>query len=576
MSVSTASQMIPPVAVGPRIGGRIHPARNQGFGKALRDASGAGATTANKGDSESEATLRVGKAESSLRLSSKKEGRHPRSRQAPSHATVLALPRPAPAKCSQEAGGATTSSTMARGRPSPAELETTQKSAKRETISHSVAGLQPDEASVGQAEIAGQLKPVSASAVLQSSLPSVEPEAIVSTATADIAPKPASKALGGKAVEPTTRPHEHAAADKPASAGKHMASENTLARSEGKEPALVEPGGNSTMASEPDHSPEPDQPRDSADHAPLDATPADTAIAPKPMEAAAAAIAASAELSAAVVLVQDPTADDHFAEFPESSLVTRERSPQTKVDHKEALPASPAAAGSRAEVADAPSNSAAGLSATRASLESSHNPDGTPLPGASRQQQGVNAVAADVPNGSTAPHLAVAPPASGTADSLPASLHGMTSPTAPQPPEALSELTPRWQEAMRSQEALQPALRGEVHVALHNDWGQVDIRARWIEGGLGATITVDRGDIGSSLANQLPSLQRSLEQHNLPVHGLTLEGGGSASSGRDPQHANQQHAPPHVAPWFAREVSDAATEEPQGTLERVRGLSVHA
>ena len=128
---------------------------------------------------------------------------------------------------------------------------------------------------------------------------------------------------------------------------------------------------------------------------------------------------------------------------------------------------------------------------------------------------------------------------------------------------------------MRSLEA-QPALRSEVHLALHNDWGQVDIRARWVEGGLGATITVDRGELGSSLASQLPSLERSLQQHNLPVHALSLESGGPGAGSRDPGHAHQQHAPPGLARWFGVEESENRPAEIEVSRETGNGLSVHA
>jgi flagellar hook-length control protein FliK len=181
----------------------------------------------------------------------------------------------------------------------------------------------------------------------------------------------------------------------------------------------------------------------------------------------------------------------------------------------------------------------------------SGNNGGSDRPPTSGQQN--SAAAAWAPNPPAGPPAAAAPAAS--------------APLRPAPPS----LAP-WQ-AQAAHTALAAPLQ-QTTLALHSDTlGSVQIHADLRDSLLGATITVDRPELHTALAGQLPALERTLANRQLQVGSLQLQQqatggqsgqqGGSAADRRPQPSAYVPPAPPAVA---QPQLSDNAPRTGSGRL----------
>lgn len=175
-----------------------------------------------------------------------------------------------------------------------------------------------------------------------------------------------------------------------------------------------------------------------------------------------------------------------------------------------------------------------------------------------------------------------APAAAGTSNS-----NNATSTPNVQHQPNLQPLPASLGDVSRASELYQRMGNSEMRVAVETDLlGRIDLHATMHQSTLTATIGVQRSDVQTLLANDLPALQHTLaDQHfhieNISVHDNSV-GQRMGSSGQ--QESHRQNSPPHTAPAAraipgvefspARELDPAMT--PPSRLDRyATRLSIH-
>jgi flagellar hook-length control protein FliK len=175
-----------------------------------------------------------------------------------------------------------------------------------------------------------------------------------------------------------------------------------------------------------------------------------------------------------------------------------------------------------------------------------------------------------------------APAAAGTSNS-----NNATSTPNEQHQPNLQPLPASLGDVSRASEFYQRMGNSEMRIAVETDLlGTIDLHATMHQSTLTATIGVQRSDVQTLLANDLPALQHTLaDQHfhieNISVHDNSA-GQRMGSSGQ--QENYRQNSPPHTAPAArgipgvdfspARELDPAMT--PASRLDRyATGLSIH-
>jgi uncharacterized membrane protein YqiK len=116
-----------------------------------------------------------------------------------------------------------------------------------------------------------------------------------------------------------------------------------------------------------------------------------------------------------------------------------------------------------------------------------------------------------------------------------------------------------------------------MHVAMQTDLlGSIDLRATIHQSGLTATIGVQRADVQTLLANELPALQHALAEKSMQVAQISVLNnsvGGGASSRGDSQNSQQQTAkgtPASTMP-FVREIHRVHASEIPSSLADAHG-----
>jgi len=104
-------------------------------------------------------------------------------------------------------------------------------------------------------------------------------------------------------------------------------------------------------------------------------------------------------------------------------------------------------------------------------------------------------------------------------------------------------------DAVKASELYQHMDGSEMHIAMQTDLlGAVDLRATMHQSALTATISVQRSDVQSVLASELPSLQHALADRNLHVEQISILNNSvndrNGSHGQQAQQQNQNSAKP--------------------------------
>jgi flagellar hook-length control protein FliK len=123
---------------------------------------------------------------------------------------------------------------------------------------------------------------------------------------------------------------------------------------------------------------------------------------------------------------------------------------------------------------------------------------------------------------------------------------GASSANAARPAPLPEALPQSLNDVVKASELYQRVGGSEMHIAMQTDLlGTVDLRATMHQSTLTATISVQRSDVQSLLANELPALQHALADKNFHVEQIAVlnnsVGGRHGSGGRQP--AQQQNSP---------------------------------
>ena len=124
-------------------------------------------------------------------------------------------------------------------------------------------------------------------------------------------------------------------------------------------------------------------------------------------------------------------------------------------------------------------------------------------------------------------------------------------------------------DVVKASELYQRVGGAEMHISMDTDLlGSIDLRAVLHQSTLTATIGVQRADVQSLLANELPSLQHALSEQALHVEHLSVLDS-SFGTRMDLSSQQQQHqqnaapAPRSVLPWTPSESCARVVDEPQ-------------
>jgi hypothetical protein len=151
---------------------------------------------------------------------------------------------------------------------------------------------------------------------------------------------------------------------------------------------------------------------------------------------------------------------------------------------------------------------------------------------------------------------------------------GLPMPPRPQPlPE---ELYNSLGNVVQASQLYQRAGGAEMHIAMNTDLlGSIDLRAVVHQSTLTATIGVQRADVQTLLANDLPALQHALSEQSLHVQQISVLGGsvgGRMDHGDHPQQKQNSSAP--IASVAATSLAGirSGSEESQVAANEVGGL----
>ena len=191
-------------------------------------------------------------------------------------------------------------------------------------------------------------------------------------------------------------------------------------------------------------------------------------------------------------------------------------------------------------------NGAGGFSGTENSVISTSSSDNAQLLKAS----GILADAAGLPlhGASIAPSQAAGAAVSGVLDASAAASANIDSANSAKVNVPLPLPSPATQpgfssDAVKASELYQRVDGSEMHVAMQTDLlGSIDLRATMHQSAFTATISVQRSDVQSLLANELPALQHALADRNLHVEQISIVNNSvSDGAGSDGQHPQQQN-----------------------------------
>lgn len=143
---------------------------------------------------------------------------------------------------------------------------------------------------------------------------------------------------------------------------------------------------------------------------------------------------------------------------------------------------------------------------------------------------------------------------------------------APPDPSSMHRGLHAW-DAVQNDETIRPASLAspnELHLSVHTDeLGRVDLHATLHGDSVGATISVQKSDVGAAIAAGLPHLEHILHEQQIPVSHLNLNQGGAGTSHSNSQSHGQSGQQPRRTPWTG--ISERAHEPPAGEAGPVPG-----
>jgi hypothetical protein len=156
----------------------------------------------------------------------------------------------------------------------------------------------------------------------------------------------------------------------------------------------------------------------------------------------------------------------------------------------------------------------------------------------------------------------------------------VTSPQAPNPSPQAAPLPASLSDIAQASQLYQRVGGAEMHIAMQTDLlGSIDLHAVVHQSTLSATIGVQRADVQSLLANDLPALQHALADQRFHVEQISVldtSVGGHLEQGGHQQQQQNGSAPSHLPVPAAGLLSDSREEESMPAWSGIAALVDHS